>query len=200
MKKIALAVALVSAVALASSVAEAQGRGGGAAEAAAPGCAAGVAGAVVGPVAVECAAVAAEAGTVATAVAAGTAVATGRWWRWPRGGRGWYGYRGGWYGGWYGPSIGIGVGWPGYWGWGAYPYYPYTYAASYPVYGGYPVYSDAGASGSFISAPEASPSQNPANYWYYCADPAGYYPYVQSCPRGWMQVVPQNVPNSPVAQ
>jgi hypothetical protein len=29
------------------------------------------------------------------------------------------------------------------------------------------------------------------NYWYYCADPAGYYPYVQQCPAGW-QVVEAN--------
>ena len=43
-------------------------------------------------------------------------------------------------------------------------YYPYGYA--YP-YGDYP--------GSI--------------YWY-CLDPAGYYPDVQSCPGGWVQVVP----------
>jgi hypothetical protein len=47
------------------------------------------------------------------------------------------------------------------------------------------------------SAPESS--NNPANYWYYCENPAGYYPYVQSCSKGWMQVVPQNVPNSQIA-
>ena len=29
------------------------------------------------------------------------------------------------------------------------------------------------------------------NYWYYCTDPAGYFPYVQSCNRAWMPVVPQ---------
>ena len=26
--------------------------------------------------------------------------------------------------------------------------------------------------------------------WYYCQDPAGYYPYVQQCPRGWQPVSP----------
>jgi hypothetical protein len=26
--------------------------------------------------------------------------------------------------------------------------------------------------------------------WYYCQDPAGYYPYVQQCPRGWQAVSP----------
>jgi hypothetical protein len=30
----------------------------------------------------------------------------------------------------------------------------------------------------------------PQNYWYYCAQAGGYYPYVQSCPAGWMKVLP----------
>jgi hypothetical protein len=29
-----------------------------------------------------------------------------------------------------------------------------------------------------------------SNYWYYCRDPAGYYPDVQACPSVWLQVVP----------
>ena len=32
-------------------------------------------------------------------------------------------------------------------------------------------------------------------YWYYCQDPAGYYPYVKECPRGWQPVSP--TPNAP---
>jgi hypothetical protein len=31
-----------------------------------------------------------------------------------------------------------------------------------------------------------------SNYWYYCYDPAGYYPAVQTCPGGWQQVLPTN--------
>jgi hypothetical protein len=31
------------------------------------------------------------------------------------------------------------------------------------------------------------PSQQ---YWYYCDDPPGYYPYVQECPTGWRAVAP----------
>lgn len=31
-------------------------------------------------------------------------------------------------------------------------------------------------------------------YWYWCQDPAGYYPYVQQCKQQWMQVVPQTAP------
>ena len=29
-----------------------------------------------------------------------------------------------------------------------------------------------------------------SSYQWYCSDPAGYYPDVQSCPSGWLQVVP----------
>lgn len=32
---------------------------------------------------------------------------------------------------------------------------------------------------------------NPAGYWYYCNDPAGYYPGVGTCPAGWIKVEPQ---------
>jgi Spy/CpxP family protein refolding chaperone len=37
-----------------------------------------------------------------------------------------------------------------------------------------------------------------SNYWYYCPNPAGYYPDVQTCPEGWLQVVP-NRPSDPTA-
>jgi len=30
------------------------------------------------------------------------------------------------------------------------------------------------------------------NYWYYCPNPQGYYPYVKECPSGWMTVLPQS--------
>lgn len=110
---------------------------------------------------------------------------------------GYYGYRGGYYGGWYGPGLGIYVGGP-YWGWGAWPYaYPYPVYSSYPV-ASYPAYADVGASGTYIQA-TPDPAASQANYWYYCTDPAGYYPYVQNCSKNWLQVVPQNVPGSPGA-
>lgn len=52
---------------------------------------------------------------------------------------------------------------------GYYPYgYPDPYAYSYP-YGDY-------------SGPI---------YWY-CPNPQGYYPDAQSCPGGWMQVIPDS--------
>ncbi len=36
--------------------------------------------------------------------------------------------------------------------------------------------------------PDASPQ-----YWYFCRSSNAYYPYVTSCPEGWMQVAPQPV-------
>lgn len=68
----------------------------------------------------------------------------------------------------YGPSL---YGAPYY----GYPYYapPAVVAATPPVYvqqGGQPVDPSTQAS------------------WYYCADPAGYYPTVADCPGGWQAV------------
>jgi FKBP-type peptidyl-prolyl cis-trans isomerase FkpA len=33
-----------------------------------------------------------------------------------------------------------------------------------------------------------------ASSWYYCTGAKAYYPYVQECPSGWLQVVPQTAP------
>ena len=53
----------------------------------------------------------------------------------------------------------------------AWPYYPYPYGWDY-----YPEYDyDPGQ----YSAPRI---------WYYCYDPAGYYPYVTQCNTGWQTV------------
>jgi hypothetical protein len=35
------------------------------------------------------------------------------------------------------------------------------------------------------------PSQDSGDYWYYCRDPEGYYPYVQHCNRAWEPVPAQ---------
>ncbi|HSB72197.1 MAG TPA: hypothetical protein VLT62_22955 [Candidatus Methylomirabilis sp.] len=47
-------------------------------------------------------------------------------------------------------------------------------------------------------APPAYTQQPPAEqqptYWYYCPNPAGYYPYVKQCPPGWLTVVPSTTP------
>ena len=36
--------------------------------------------------------------------------------------------------------------------------------------------------------------QAESEYWYYCDNPQGFYPYIKSCPGGWMKVVPETVP------
>jgi hypothetical protein len=51
---------------------------------------------------------------------------------------------------------------------------------AYPWWGYYPDYGNYD-----YSQPYASQA------WYYCADPAGYYPYVTQCDTGW-QTVPAN--------
>ena len=38
------------------------------------------------------------------------------------------------------------------------------------------------------------PEQGEENYWYYCPDPQGYYPYIRECASGWMKVVPDATP------
>ena len=70
------------------------------------------------------------------------------------------------------------------------PYYPFN---PYYPYGHY---------GPFLSPPVVVPPAQPqtyieqprVQYWYWCSNPAGYYPYIQSCTVGWMQVVPQTTP------
>lgn len=40
----------------------------------------------------------------------------------------------------------------------------------------------------------AAPAVTQSNYWYYCPDTRSYYPYTQTCPSEWLQVVPQTAP------
>lgn len=119
---------------------------------------------------------------------------------WARGG----GHGGGHYGGGYGGhghshlSIGLGYYGPGFYGgygggygFGGYgygfgnPFYyppPYVYPQTVIVPTSPPVYTQ---------QPQVQPAQPQTNYWYYCQDPEGYYPYVKNCPPGWLQVAPQ---------
>jgi len=92
---------------------------------------------------------------------------------------------GGHYGGWHGHYGGRGYYWGGsivlgpWW----YPWYPYPYSY-YP------------APQPYAPPPQVyvEPQQPQQSYWYYCQEPKGYYPYVQSCPGGWMKVLPQAPP------
>jgi hypothetical protein len=75
----------------------------------------------------------------------------------------------------------VGPGWEPWWG--PYPYdNPYDYTAPVIVQ----------------SAPAVivEPDQD-QDYWYFCSDPSGYYPYVRRCPGGWMRVVPSPTPAGP---
>ena len=84
-------------------------------------------------------------------------------------------------------SFGLFVG-PEWWGpgWGGYPYY-------------YPYYSPP----VVIQQPpeiyvQPSPQAAEPQYWYFCKEANGYYPYVKRCPGGWMKVVPPaNPPATP---
>ncbi|MDY7579828.1 hypothetical protein RGU70_16050 [Herbaspirillum sp. RTI4] len=89
-----------------------------------------------------------------------------------------------WHGG--GPRFygGVTIGGP-YWGPG--PYSPYYYPPQ-PIIIERPVYQ----------APEVyvEKAQPAPDYWYFCKESNGYYPYVQSCARGWMKVVPSTTPGN----
>ena len=45
----------------------------------------------------------------------------------------------------------------------------------------------------------AAPAQTAAasQTWYYCTDPAGYYPYVENCSQPWVSVDPRTVAPPP---
>ena len=68
--------------------------------------------------------------------------------------------------------IGVGPVWPWWWAPPVYPAYP----APVVIQQSPPAYIQ-----------QEAPAQQ---YWYYCDNPKGYYPYVQQCPAGWLKVVP----------
>jgi len=65
------------------------------------------------------------------------------------------------------------------------PWYPYGYHVPPPVIiqNQPPIY--------------VQPEQQEENYWYYCPNPQGYYPYIRNCDSGWMKVVPDATPPNP---
>ena len=42
-----------------------------------------------------------------------------------------------------------------------------------------------------VAAPAPPVYTQSPQYWYYCQNPAGYYPSVPQCPTQWLQVAPQ---------
>jgi hypothetical protein len=116
-------------------------------------------------------------------------------------------------GGWGGFGLGLGMGILGY-GIGSMPRVPY-YPPSYgypPVgyganYGYRPNYGYAPVAPVVlppspppiyiqqevvqVQPPAQGTNSQGTNYWHYCRKPEGYYPYVKSCPEGWLQVAPE---------
>ena len=82
-----------------------------------------------------------------------------------------------------------GIGW-GWWPWAA-------GAAVLPYYYPYPYYAPSPPVVVHEQPPIEIPPQQQTYYWYFCQNPQGYYPYVQSCPGGWLKVVPDANPNPP---
>lgn len=94
-----------------------------------------------------------------------------------RGGGGHHGGGPGW-----GPLLGLGIG-LGILGL-TYPYYGSPYRPDYAP----PPVMDPSPDELYLQPVPQQPART--NYWYYCQDPEGYYPYVKRCPGGWMKVVP----------
>lgn len=88
-----------------------------------------------------------------------------------------------------GLNVGVGHVWgPGYWGghpyWHPRPYWGYRPYWRAPLYYAVPPV--------ILQQPAVVVPAPPAQqYWYYCWNPAGYYPYVTHCPGGWQAVPPQ---------
>lgn len=93
----------------------------------------------------------------------------------------------------------------GYWGWGlgllagtaivlaateprpVYYSSPTYYAAPEVIYTQPPVVVHSAPPVVLPPAPSAYAEQA---WWYYCNQPAGYYPYVKACPSGWTRISP----------
>ncbi|HAT33051.1 MAG TPA: hypothetical protein DCW29_20070, partial [Janthinobacterium sp.] len=74
--------------------------------------------------------------------------------------------------------VGVFVGAPLFW----YGYDPFWYG--YP-YHGYPYYQAPPSAAYVEQGLNPAPAQ-----WYYCSQPAGYYPYVKNCLTAWRAVTP----------
>ncbi len=82
----------------------------------------------------------------------------------------------------------------GYWGPGYWGPWPYAWGAAVALpYAVAPLVVNTVPAVPVIVQP--APEAPATSYWYYCTQPAGYFPYVQQCAQPWMKVVPQ-VPGS----
>jgi hypothetical protein len=80
-------------------------------------------------------------------------------------------------------------------------FYPYHYGGYYsgfyygrPYYYGYAPPVVVAPPPVVVAPPPTSYVERApvSQYWHYCQDPAGYYPEVQQCPGGWVQVPPRS--------
>jgi hypothetical protein len=82
---------------------------------------------------------------------------------------------------------------PASWVWvgGEWVFYPGYWDAVAPVVvvQPAPVVVQPGPTEYIEQEPVAGPPDLDPNFWYYCRNPAGYYPYVQNC-SAWQQVTP----------
>ena len=69
----------------------------------------------------------------------------------------------------------------GVWYWYPTPVYPYPDPYTPPV---------------IVQVPPVTQAQPQAPVWYYCEQPAGYYPYVPKCSSGWKTVSATPPPSS----
>ncbi len=95
-----------------------------------------------------------------------------------------------------GLGYGLGYGYRGFGGYGlGYPGYRFGYGGYYPPYYAYPpVVAIPSTPPVYIEkqqSAERSATKSQSNYWHYCRNPEGYYPYVKKCPDGWLPVAPQ---------
>ena len=116
----------------------------------------------------------------------------------PRFGAAWRG--GNWVHGWHGSRFGwwwtVGPSWY----WYSAPVYPYPAYYDYG-YGPYDdgLYDDGPTQRGYYPPPRAQRGPAPQQFWYYCDNPRGYYPYVADC-ADWRQVPSAPPPNAQTSQ
>jgi hypothetical protein len=81
--------------------------------------------------------------------------------------------------------LGAPLYWPSYYR--PYAYRPYGWYAQPPV-----IVQQAPVTYVQRETPPATVATE--EYWYFCPDTRSYYPYTQTCPSEWLQVVPQTAP------
>jgi hypothetical protein len=105
-----------------------------------------------------------------------------------------YGSRYG-YGYGYAPRSGVDI-WVGpgpYW-WGPRYVYPgWAYPPPYPstLYVPPPIVVSPPPPVVYVERPAEAAASPAAGYWYWCAEPRGWYPDVGECPAGWQPVPPR---------